>query len=132
MEQQSFAIGKAEFPTHRLTGTGWWARREEVVDHIERAADRQQAAGLAFQETGNRRNGVGLLQRMTDGGAVAGIAAEQGSVRAVESGDHTRRERRREHRAGEDGRRGVWHGVVNVQNVQVVFPTNFRHLDGEG
>ena len=69
---------------------------------------------------------------MVNGGAVARVAAQEGGVRAVQGGDHARLEFRGKHVPGENGRGGMGHGVVHVQDIQFEVPAHLRHAHGEG
>ena len=107
------------------------ARLEEVVDHLDRPVEAEQAPGLVAEVLRHDRDGVGARQGVADGRAVAGVAAEQGGVGAVQRGDDPRPQLRRQHRPREDGGRGVRHGVVDVQHVEPVLAAHLGHLHRE-
>lgn len=67
-----------------------------------------------------------------DGGTVAGIAAEERGVGAMQSRDYAGLEMGRQHAAREDGGGGVGDCVVDVQYVEGVFAADFGHFDREG
>jgi hypothetical protein len=87
--------------------------------------------GLLLQRGGHRGDRIGAGEGVADGRRVAGIVAEERGVRTVQRGDHARSLLRREHGAGEDGRGGVGHRVVHVEQVQPVIPRHLGHAHRE-
>ena len=63
---------------------------EEVVDHVDRPVDAEQFLGLLLEVGGDGGDGIGTRQRVADGRPVAGIAAEQRGVGAVQRRDDLR------------------------------------------
>ena len=95
----------------RLTESRSWVSRLQVLRH--------------------RRHGVRALEGVAYGRAVADVAAEERRVRPVQRRDDPRAVRRRQHRLGEDRRRGVRHGVMDVEDVQAVVAADLGHLHRE-
>ena len=65
---------------------------------------------------------------MPDGGTVAGIAAQQHHIGAMERDHDPRALAGRQHGHCEHGRGGVGHGVVHVQNVEALRRGDLGHL----
>ena len=65
---------------------------------------------------------------MPNCGRIAGVAAQQRRVGAVQRGDNSRPQFRRQHFAGQNCRRGVRHRVVNVQHIEPVVTAHLLHF----
>ncbi|MGC4081628.1 MAG: hypothetical protein QM736_05820 [Vicinamibacterales bacterium] len=125
MQQHRFVGRESEFTTDLIAAMGRRVRLEEIVHDFDRTLHAEQADGFRAHEFRDRRDRVGMFQGVADRRTVAGIAAEQRGVGAVERGDDAQPVFLVQHRAGEHCGGGVRHGVVNVQQVERVL---FRHL----
>jgi len=72
---------------------------------------------------------VALLDRKARDGEIATIAADEGDVRAVESGDEGKTARRG-HRTREHGADGMGDGVMDVEQVERFGFEHFEHFCG--
>ena len=114
---------------HLLARAPGGARLEEIVDDVDRTLDPEQVHGLAPEEVGDGRHGVGLVEGMPDRGAIARIAPEERRVRAVERRHDSRPLALGEHPAGEDRGRRMRDGVMDVEDVEPVVARHLGHLD---
>jgi len=85
------------------------------------------ALGFALERLGHGGDRVRRDQRVLDGGRVAGVAAEQRRVRAVQGRDDAGLLAGREHRARRIAAGGVRHSVVDVQNVEAMLAAHLGH-----
>ena len=118
MEDERFAVGQAKFTANFGARAGRRAGSEEVVDDLQRTGGWEQAAGFPFEEGETAVTASDSSRAWRIAGAVAGIASEESGVGAVQGGDHAGSRCRGQHRPREDGRRGVRHRVMDVQNVK--------------
>ena len=130
VEDERF-VGEAEIAADFFSRTPWRARGEEVVDDVDGGAQREVALGFGFQKVRDGGDGVGAIESVADGGAVAGVAGEECGVGAVEGGDQFGALGFGEHGVGEHGGGGVGDGVVDVQNVEVTIAADLGHFHGE-
>src|SRR5215469_8166950 len=89
------------------------ARFEKIVDNFHGTVKAKHALRLLFQKLGYSRDRIRTSQRVMNGRSVTGIATEQRAVRAVQRGNDARLLLGWQHGAREDGRRGMWHGVMD-------------------
>src|SRR6184192_3393674 len=69
-------VAEAELATDDLGRATRCARREEVVDDVDRAVEVEHAPGFALERLGHGGDRVRRDQRVLDGGRVAGVVAE--------------------------------------------------------
>ncbi len=88
-------------------------------------------SGFALERLGHGGDRVRRGQRVLDGGRVAGVAAEQRRVRAVQGRDNAGLQVGREHGAREDRGGGVRDGVVDMEHVEAMVAAHLGHAHGE-
>ena len=89
MEDQCF-FADTQFTAHLGPRSTWRPWREEIVDDIDRAFDRQQANCLLTQKLRNGGDGVDTRQRVANRRTVARVVGEERRVGAVQRGDQAR------------------------------------------
>src|SRR5208283_2152580 len=88
----------------------------------------EDAPRFLFQKMGNDRDGIGMPQSMMNGGPVARISAEQGRIRAMQCSHDAWLLTWRQHRASKDRGGRMRHGVMNMEDVELMVTAHFRHF----
>ena len=101
------------------------------MDDLDRAFDADETLRFRAQKCRDGRDAISGFEGVTDGGAVASVAAEQGGVSAVERGDDFGASMLGEHVAREKRGGRVRHGVVRVDEIEPVVAGNLREFHGE-
>ena len=65
---------------------------------------------------------------MADGRPISGIPTKQRGIGSVQRSHNRRSQIPRQHRAGQKGGCGVRHGIVDMQDIQMILGADFRHF----
>ena len=132
MDDQEFVFTDSELAPHIFARTDLFRWNEEVRNDVDRVIQPKSSQRLAAQAFGDRRDCVRFRQRVLNRVAIARILAQQRGVRAVQRGDDLRGARwPAEHLHREVGRGCMRHGVMNVEDVEVMLACDVSHLHRE-
>ena len=123
-------VRDSKLAPHFLATLRWRRRREEIRNDLDLFAQLKGLLRLLPQTFRNRRDRIGMEQRVFDRGAVLGIWTEQSRVGSVQR-RHDLRRGIADHFRGQEGRGRVRHGVVHVENIELILPADLGHFDGE-
>jgi len=123
-------VRDSKFASHFLATLRWRRRREKVRNDLDLFTELKGLIRLLPQTFRNRRDRIGMDQRVFDCGAVLGVGTEQSRVGPVQS-RHDLRRGITDHFRGQEGRGGVRHSVVHVENIESIRASDLSHLNGE-
>ena len=122
-------VTQTKFASHFLPRPLRAARIKKIVNHLHRTVKTEHTLCFQFEKIRYCRDRVRTRERMMNRRAITRVATEQRAVRAVQGRHDTRLLFRRQHRAGEDGRGGVWNSIMDVHDIQTVIAANLGHAN---
>jgi len=131
VHENRFAAGR---PFFALCETGFARVQiaiDEIRDDFDGALDVEVPDGLIEEIFGDGGDAVALLDGKSGDREIRTIAADQGDVRTVKSGDE-RQAAWGSHGTGQQGADRMRNGVVDVKQVEGFGFKDFEHFGGEG
>ena len=127
MRDQELVIAESELAPNFCAKPVRRIRRKEIGDHYYLIAEPKGLFGLAPQTLGHGGDGIGMNEGVLDRGAVLRVWAQQSGVGPVQ-GRHDFRRRGPDHFRGEKRRGRMGHCVMDVEKIEALCLTYFRHL----